>query len=284
MSALTPTQAAGTGTGTSGTRAVPVPGVTFPRVLFMEWTKLWSLRSTRWVLVVSFIAMAAPGPIIAAVQMARWAHLSAHDKATFFSIDTGVGGWHIAQLGIGVLGVLIISGEYSTGMIRSTLMAVPRRLPVLAAKVLVYAAITFVLMTVATLISYLVTQAIVTEHHIQHGLGAPQALRVVIGNILFLTVLGTMCVGLGTWVRNSAGGIAAFVGLLFVLSGLIDILPTSVGNSVMPYLPLNAGTGVATYHFDNSHHLSPWGGFALFCGYTAIILVGAAITLLRRDA
>jgi ABC-2 type transport system permease protein len=263
---------------------VAVPGVTFPRVLFGEWTKLWSLRSTRWVLLASFIAMAAPGPIIAAVEMARWANLSAHDRATFFAIDTGVGGWHLAQLGIGVLGVLIISGEYSTGMIRSSLMAVPRRLPVLAAKVLVYAAITFVLMLIATAISYFATQAIVSEHHIQHGIGFPGALRVFAGNVLFLTVLGTMCVGLGTWVRNSAGGIAAFVGLLFVLSGLIDILPTSLGNSVMPYLPLNAGTGVATYHFDNSHHLSPWGGFALFCGYTAVILVGAAITLTRRDA
>jgi ABC-2 type transport system permease protein len=261
-----------------------VPGVTFPRVLLSEWTKLWSLRSTRWVLLVSFIAMAAPGPIISAVQMGRWAHLSLHDRLTFDSIDVGVGGWHLAQLGIGVLGVLIISGEYSTGMIRSSLMAVPRRLPVVAAKVLVYAAVTFALMAVATLISYFVTQAIVSGHHIQHGVGAPGALRVVLGNILFLTVLGTMCVGLGTWVRNTAGGIAAFVGLIFVLSGLIDILPANIGNAVSPYLPLNAGTGVATHHFDNSHHLSPWGGFALFCGYTLIILLGAAITLMRRDA
>jgi ABC-2 type transport system permease protein len=263
---------------------VSVPGVTFPRVVLSEWTKLWSLRSTRWVLLVSFIAMAAPGPIISAVQMGRWAHLTLHDRATFNSIDAGVGGWHLAQLGIGVLGVLIISGEYSTGMIRSSLMAVPRRLPVLAAKVLVYAGVALGLMLVATLISYFVTQAIVTEHHIQHGIGDPGALRVVIGNILFLTVLGTMCVGLGAWVRNSAGGIAAFVGLIFVLSGIVDILPTSIGNAVNPYLPLNAGTGVATFHFDNSHHLSPWGGFALFCGYTLIILVGASITLMRRDA
>jgi ABC-2 type transport system permease protein len=263
---------------------VAVPGVTFPRVLLSEWTKLWSLRSTRWVLAVSFIAMAAPGPIISAVQMGRWAHLTLHDRATFNSIDAGVGGWHLAQLGIGVLGVLIISGEYSTGMIRSSLMAVPRRLPVLAAKVLVYAGVAFVLMLVATLISYFVTQAIVAEHHIQHGIGDPGALRVVVGNILFLTVLGTMCVGLGAWVRNSAGGIAAFVGLIFVLSGIVDILPTSIGNAVNPYLPLNAGTGVATFHFDNSHHLSPWGGFALFCGYTLIILLGASITLMKRDA
>jgi ABC-2 type transport system permease protein len=277
MSALAPAEQA-------GRSRVSVPGVTFPRVVLSEWTKLWSLRSTRWVLLVSFIAMAAPGPIIAAVQMARWAHLTVHDRATFDSIDAGVGGWHLAQLGIGVLGVLVISGEYSTGMIGSSLMAVPRRLPVLAAKILVYAGVVFVLMLVATCISYFVTQAIVTEHHIQHGISAPGALRVVIGNVLFLTVLGVMCVGLGGWVRNSAGGIAAFVGLIFVLSGIVDILPTNLGNAVMPYLPLNAGSGVATYRFDNSHHLSPWGGFALFCGYTVVVLLGASLTLMRRDA
>jgi hypothetical protein len=93
-----------------------------------------------------------------------------------------------------------------------------------------------------------------------------------------------MCVGLGTWVRNSAGGIAAFVGLIFVIAGLVDILPVSIANAVNPYLPLNAGTAAATYRFDNPHHLAPWAGFGVFCAYTAIILIGAAITLLRRDA
>jgi ABC-2 type transport system permease protein len=268
----------------AGRTQVAGGSVTFPRVVRSEWTKLWSLRSTRWVLLVSFIAMAAPGPVISAVQMGRWAHLTLHERVTFDSIDTGVGGWHLAQLGIGVLGVLIISGEYSTGMIRSSLMAVPRRLPVLGAKVLVYAGVIFVLMLVATAISFFATQAIVAEHHIQHGIGYPGALRVVIGNVLFLTVLGIMCVGLGGWVRNSAGGIAAFVGLIFVLSGIIDILPSNIGNAVMPYLPLNAGTAVATYTFENSHHLTPWGGFALFCGYTLIVMLGASLTLTRRDA
>jgi ABC-2 type transport system permease protein len=268
---------------TTGGR-LDVPGVTFRRVVSSEWTKLWSLRSTRWVLLVSFIAMAAPGPIIAAYNMIRWAHLTPHARAAIDAIDDGVGGWHLAQLGIGVLGVLVISGEYSTGMIRSSLMAVPRRLPVLAAKVLVYAAVVFVLMGVATLVSYFGTQAILTAHHLQQGIGAPDAGRVIIGNILFLTVLGVMCVGLGGWVRNSAGGLAAFVGVIFVLAGLVDILPTSVANSVNPYLPLNAGTGVATHTFENSHHLSPWGGFGLFCGYAVIVLVGASITLMRRDA
>ena len=268
----------------TGRAGVDVPGVTFPRVVRSEWTKLWSLRSTRWTLALSFIAMAGLGPLVAVIQMARWAQLSASDRLTFDSINSGVGGWHLAQLGIGVLGVLIISGEYSTGMIRSSLMAVPRRLPVLASKVLVYAAVAFVLMVIASLVSFFAVQAIVTQHHVQHGIGAPGALRVVIGDGLFLTVLAIMCVGLGCWVRNSAGGIAAFVGLLFVLPGIVAILPTSIGNSVSEYLPLNAGTTVVTHHFDNSHHLGIWGGFGVFCGYTVIVLIGASITLLRRDA
>ena len=139
-------------------------------------------------------------------------------------------------------------------------------------------------MTVATAISYFVTQAIVTEHHIQHGIGAPGALRVVVGNILFLTVLGTMCVrarDLGAQQRRRHRCLRR--------DHLRPLRPgrhpaSNLNDAISPYLPLNAGTGVATYRFENSHHLSPWGGFALFCGYTLFILVGAAITLLRRDA
>jgi ABC-2 type transport system permease protein len=258
--------------------------VTARHVLRAEWTKLWTLRSTRWTLLLSFIAMAGLGPLVAAVQMSRWSHLSAHDRATFDAINAGVGGWHLAQLGIGVLGVLVISGEYTTGMIRSSLLAVPRRLPVLWAKLVVYAAVTFVLMLVASLISFFVVQAIVTQHHVQHGIGDPGALRTVVGTALFLTVLGAMCVGFGGWVRNTAGGIAAFVGLLFVLPGITDILPSSVSNAISPYLPLSTGTTLASHTFDNSHHLSDWGGFALFCGYTAGVVAAAAITLIRRDA
>lgn len=268
----------------AATTAVAKPGVTFPRVLRSEWTKLWTLRSTRWTLLLSFIGMAALGPLVAAVQMSRWGQLSLHDRATFDAIDSGVGGYHLAQLGIGVLGVLVISGEYSTEMIRSSLMAVPRRLPVLWAKIVVYAAVTFVLMLIAALISFFVVQAIVTQHHVQHSIGDPGALRTVVGSALFLTVLGAMCVGLGGLVRNSAGGIAAFVGLLFVLPGISAILPSSVNDSVSPYLPLSAGTTITSHHFDNSHHLTNWGGFALFCGYTLVLIVGACITLRRRDA
>jgi ABC-2 type transport system permease protein len=264
--------------------AAPRGGVTQTRVLRSEWTKLWTLRSTRWSLLAAVVAMAGLGILIAAVQMSRWTHLEPHERAVYDSIDTGVGGYHLAQLAIGVLGVLVISGEYSTGMIRSSFMAVPKRLPVLWAKVGVFAAVTFVLMLVASLVSFFGVQAIVSGHHLQHSLGDPHALRVVVGTALFLTVLGILSIGIGGLVRNTAGGIALFVFLLFVLPGITAILPASIADAINPYLPLNAGFTVATSTFENSNHLSPWGGFALFCGYAALAVGAAAVGLLRRDA
>jgi ABC-type transport system involved in multi-copper enzyme maturation permease subunit len=268
--------------------AVPVTAfrgrVTQARVARSEWTKLWSLRSTRWSLLTAFVAMAGLGILIAAVQMNRWNALGAEERAVYDSIDTGVAGYHLAQLAIGVLGVLVISGEYSTGMIRSSLMAVPRRLPVLAAKLGVFAAVTFVLMLVATLISFFGTQAIVAGHGLDQTLGDPHALRAVVGSALFLTVLGALGVGLGALIRNTAGGVATFAGLLFVLPAVPALLPGSISDAVRPYLPLNAGTSIATSTFEAGPHLSPWGGFAVFCAYTAAVLVAAAVRLVRRDA
>jgi ABC-type transport system involved in multi-copper enzyme maturation permease subunit len=258
--------------------------VTFRRVLESEWTKLRTLRSTRWSLLAAVVAMAALGPAVAAVQMSRWAHLGVEERAHFDAVDAGVGGYHLAQLAIGVLGVLVITGEYSTGMIKSSFMAVPARLPVLWAKIAVFAAVTFALMLVSTLISFYAVQAIVTQHHQQVTLGSPHALRAVIGTALFLTVLGALAVGLGALVRNTAGGIASFAGLLFVLPGVVALLPASTADAVSPYLPLNAAFAVATSRFDSSHHLAPWAGFAVFAGYALLVVAAAALGLLRRDA
>jgi ABC-2 type transport system permease protein len=259
-------------------------GVTFVRVLQSEWTKLRTLRSTLWSLVAAVVAMAGLGPAVAAVQTSRWSHMPLDDRLRFDSIDSGVGGYHGAELAIGVLGVLVVTGEYATGMIRSSLMAVPRRLPVLWAKLAVFAAVTFSLMLAATVISFFAVQAIVAQHHQQVTLGAPHALRAVIGTALFLTVLGVLAVGLGGLVRNTAGGIASVVGVLFVLPGIVALLPASTADAVNPYLPLNAGFAVATSTFENSHHLAPWTGFAVFGGYAALAVAAAAFGLLRRDA
>jgi ABC-type transport system involved in multi-copper enzyme maturation permease subunit len=258
--------------------------VTQGRVARSEWTKLWSLRSTRWSLLAAVVSMIALGIVFSAVQMGRWGSLSLHDRLTFDATDVGLGGYHLALLAIGVLGVVVISGEYSTGMVRSTLMAVPKRLPVLWAKLGVFAGVTFVLMLASTLIAFFAAQAITTSHHVNHTLGSPNALRAVVGTALFLTVLGALGVGLGTLIRNTAGGIAALVGLLFVLPGITALLPASTADAISPYLPLNAGGAVVTSTFSNSHHLTPWAGFAVFCAYAVVIVIAGAVRLARSDA
>lgn len=261
----------------------PGERVTLPRVIRSEWTKLWSLRSTRWSLLAAFVAQAGLGPLIAAITMARWSQLSLGDKLSLNVIDRSLGGWHLAQLAVAILGVMIISGEYHTGMIRSSLMAAPRRLPVLWAKLLVFSSVIFVLILIGAFIGFLGGQAIFTEHHVNVGLSATHALRAVFGTALYMTATGAMCVALGVIVRRTAGGIALFVGVFWVLPGLVEILPSSLANAIHPYLPSNAGGAVAQALTD-PFTFSAWGGFALFCGYTLAVIAIAAVVLLRRDA
>jgi ABC-2 type transport system permease protein len=258
-------------------------GVTQMRVTHSEWTKLWSLRSTRWSLLVAVIAMTGLGMVIAAVQMAHWTHLSPSDRLTLNPVDVSTGGFHFAQLAIGVLGVLVISGEYSTGMIRSSFAAVPRRLPVLWGKLLTFGGVTLGLMLPAALISFFGSQAILQQHHVQTTFGSPHVARAVVGSALFLTVVGLMGLALGALIRSTAGGIATLAGVLFVLPGIADILPNSWGDSISPYLPSSAGEAIMAIHPDPTA-LAPWTGFGLFCLYTALALAAAAVLLVRRDA
>jgi hypothetical protein len=257
--------------------------VTLARLIRSEWTKLWTLRSTRWSLLLAFVAQAGLGPLIALIEMSRWSHLSLQDRLTINPIDHSLGGWHLAQLAVAVLGVMTITGEYHTGMIRSSLMAAPKRLPVLWAKLIVFSSVALVLMVIAAFIGFLGGQAIYTEHHVNVGLSAPHALRAVIGAALFTTLTGALCIALGTIVRRTAGGIALFVGVFFVLPGLVETLPSSTADAIHPYLPNNAGGGLAQA-LPDAHMFSPWGGFALFCGYTVVVIAIAARLLLQRDA
>ena len=256
--------------------------VTLRHVVRSEWTKLWSLRSTRWSLLLMFIAQAGLGALISAITMGNWNT----DEATrigFNAVDLSLGGFHIAQLAIGVLGVLVITGEYSTGQIRSSLMAVPKRLPVLWGKIIVFAAVVFVLVLVSALVGFFASQEIFTEHAVNVTLSAPHALRAVIGVALYLTLTGVMCIALGVIIRATAGAITLFVALILVLPGIVAILPTNLSNSISPYLPSDAGATVAQA-VQGSNSLAPWTGFAVFCGYVAILVAIAATLLVRRDA
>ena len=180
------------------------------------------------------------------------------------------------------LGVLVITAEYSTGMIRSTFSAVPRRLPVLWGKALVYGVAVFVVSLPAVFIVFFAGQAILSAQHINIAISHPGVLRALFGAALFLTVMGLFGLGLGAIVRSTAGGIALLAGIVFVLPTLLDLLPTSAANSISPYLPSNAGGAVWTINPD-PHTLAPWAGLAVFAAYAALSIAIAGMLLARRD-
>jgi hypothetical protein len=257
--------------------------VTQARVALAEWTKLRSVRSTRWSLFVA-VLLTIGFPVLASfVVGAHWSHMSPEDRAHRHPLDIALVGVNIAQLAIGVLGVLVISAEYSTGMIRASFTAVPKRLPVLWAKAAVFAVVTFVLTLPSVFVAFYASQAILDRHHIlQISLSAPGVARAVIGGALYLTVIGIFALGLGGIVRNTAGGIALFAAILFVIPPLMNVLPTSWNDAITPYLPSSAGRDVFSLVQD-SGSIGAWPGFALFCGYALVAVGIAAVLLVRRD-
>lgn len=256
--------------------------VTQTRVIVSEWTKLKSLRSTRYSLVAALLLTIGIAALACAVVAHHWAHMSFQDRHNFHPLEVNLAGVQIAQLAIGVLGVLVITGEYSTGMIRATMTAVPKRLPVLWAKAIVYGLVVLSLAVPATLIAFVVGQSILARHQIDIAFSHPGVARVVFGAALYLTVIGLFGLGIGAIVRNTAGGIATFAGIMFVLPPLMNVLPRSWNDAATPYLPLSAGQAIMALT-RGEHQLAPWTGLGLLCAYTAAALAVASVLLVSRD-
>lgn len=257
--------------------------VTQLRVLHAEWIKLRTLRSTFWTLAVATVALVGFGLLFCAVNASRWPNMPTPERAQFHPAQISLRGYFLAQLAVGVLGVLTVTGEYATGMIRSSFAAVPRRLPVLWAKAALYAAVVWAVMSAAALGAFLGGQALLSPRHIGLSLGDPGVLRVVLGTGLYLTVVGLLGVAIGALVRNTAGGIAVVFAVLLILPALTEALPDSWYNAVDRYLPSTAGQSVlALDHVP--HTLQPWPGLGLFALYALAALAAAAVLLRRRDA
>ncbi len=235
----------------------PALKVTQARVLLSEFTKFRSLRSTMYTLLTAVALMIGIGALFSAVTASQYHTFSAADRAAFNPAATSLQGTVFAVVAFGVLGVLLMSGEYTTGMIRSSLAAVPRRLPVLWGKLAVFAGTIFSVSLVASFISFFLGQALLSGHHLGVAITTPGALRSVIGAALYVT---------------------------FVVPPLAGLLPASVSNHLTPYLPSNAG-GVLWSGAANVHNaLAPWTGFALLCGYAVVLIAAAAWRLRRADA
>lgn len=274
---------------TSALATVEVPRLehvgrlTQAKVAVSEWTKLHSLRSTRWSLLIAVVLSIGLPALFASVTSSHWGSMSPHERADRHPLDIALAGVNVAQLAIAVLGVLVITGEYSTGMIRASITAVPKRLPVLWAKIGVFGSVTFVLMLPAVIIAFFVSQSILSEHELlQISWSHPGVARSVVGGAGYLMLIGVFALAIGAIVRNTAGGIAAFAALFFVIPPLMNILPSRWNNAISPFLPDAAGRRMFSLT-TGAHDLHPWPGFLLFLGYTTLAVVVAAVLLVRRD-
>jgi ABC-2 type transport system permease protein len=256
--------------------------VTQARVIRSEWTKLRTLPSSAWSLLAAAVLIVGFGALYSGVRVTR----PPRDPAAIASFDptaVSLSGLQLAQLAIGVLGALLITGEYATGTIRTSFAAVPRRLPVLWGKAIGYALAVLALCVPATFAAFLVGQSILSSEHLDTTLSQPGAARAVLGGALYLAAVGLLGLGLGALLRSTAAAVGALFGLLFAPQILVGFLPSTWSDHIYGYLPAPAGIAVTNLRPDPIS-LAPWTGFGVFCLYTAILLALAAWRLRRQDA
>ena len=254
-------------------------------VMRSEWTKIRTVRSTFWTLLAAVVAMVGIAVIASEVVVHQWAAMSADDKVGFSSIELSLAGAFFAQLAVGVLGVLVITTEYGTGMIRATFSAVPQRRTVLGAKALVLFLVTLVVGLVSSFVAFFTSQLILGTYSAEKltaSITDPGALRAVLGAGVFLALMGLLGMSVGAVLRRSAGAITALFGLVFFLPGLMELLPHSIKDNVNKFLPSNAGSAIYR-QLPGADVLSPGAGMLVLCAYALGGLVLAAVIVQRRD-
>lgn len=261
--------------------------LSFPRVVRSEWIKLRSLRSTFWTLIAVVVIVVGLAALLSAVvpkASALGAQVPPSQLADFVT-NTATSGLMFAQLVVAVLGVLVISGEFSTGMIRSSFAAVPRRFPVLAAKAIVLFLTSFIVGLVSIAISWAIAVPVLTGKGYKGDLFTQDTLWAILGAALYLGLVSVFALGVGTIVKSSAGGIATALGVLFLLPILANVFGGLMNQKwvidAAHYLISNAGTGMSG---GTNGTLEPWANVVTVFVWAAVSFVLGAILLQRRDA
>jgi ABC-2 type transport system permease protein len=264
-------------------RAVPPaakrPGL--PGTLRSELTKILSVRSTYWTLL-AFMAASIGWAVLDCAGTVS--HGAGFDfNATQASLTGQVA---LGELIIVVLGALVITSEYSTGMIRTSLAVMPRRGVLYASKAIVFAAVTFAISLVTSFVDFFAGQAILSSKHYNTTLTQPGVLRAVLLSAAIVAVFGLLAYGAGAIIRHSAGAITAILGMIFLIPLLAQALPTSWFQDLQRWLPGGGALEPIARSVApiNDHLFSAWGEFAVFSGYAAVLLALGAWLFIRRDA
>ena len=281
-----------TGTTLSTASAAPTtmsehdvdPG--FRDLLRSEWTKIRSVRSTIWALVTLVLLTIGFTALLSWLTTSQWDTIDLATRQQLIADPTSQilgSGFQFSQLAICVLGVLVMTGEYSTGTIRASVLAVPARTPMLAAKAIVFAVLVFVVAEIAAVPSFFLGSAIL-HSRVSVSLTDPGVFRAIIGVGLYSAMLGVFAIAIGTLVRHTAGAITGIIGFVLVLSPLTLLLPGTVGAHIHACLPTVAGQQIATTVQAPDQLLGPWQGFGVFSLWTIALMLVANFALTHRDA
>jgi ABC-2 type transport system permease protein len=255
-------------------------GLTMPRVIRSEWIKLRSVRSTVITLGFAGLAVAVFGVLVSIIS--NGTAIGGDGEVVTDAAGNSLFGTNIAQLVLGVLGALLFSSEYATGLIRATLTTVPKRLPVLWAKVIVVSATTFATMVASVLVAFFAGQALYGGVGAGASLFDPGVPRALLGAALFPTAIAVMGLAFGALLRHTATAVGLLFGMLFIVPLLLQTLG-GVWVDIVSYLPSEAGQAM-TGLVEDPDRLSPLAGFAVTIVWVGALLAGAALALTRRDA
>lgn len=251
-------------------------GTQLRRAVRFEAAKATSVRSTLWALLAFVAIMLALAAVFAALTATGAAPPS---DPVLLSLQ----GVFMGQVALGLLGALVVTSEYGSGLVRVSLAAVPARVVLLAAKALVVLGLTAVVATATSLAAFLLAQAVLASDGLDVALTGPGVLRAVVGCGAYLALVAVLGVGLGALVRSTAAAVVLLTGGLFLLPVLVQLLPASWREVVLPWLPSQAGQAVLQ-PAPGDLFLGPWTGLAVLAGYALAVLVAGGVRLARSDA
>jgi ABC-2 type transport system permease protein len=258
------------------------PRVTQTSVTRSEWIKFRSVRLNTILLLAAGVALAVLGTLFSSFA-GTGEFAGPPGSGGGDSLSTSFGAMNLSQLIIGVMAAVFVTGEYATGMIRSMFAAVADRLPVLWAKAIVAGGLTWVVMTIASLVTFFAGQAVYGGDAATYSLSDDGVLRAVLGGGVYAAAIAVMAVALGFILRSTSAAIGTLVVSLMIAPGLIGLLPDSISDTVGKVLPSNAGSAFMSVA-DNPDLLSPWAGFAVIGVWLVALLGAAAVVVRRRDA
>ncbi|MCX4765022.1 ABC transporter permease [Streptomyces sp. NBC_01275] len=252
------------------------------QVVRSEWTKIRSVASTVWTLSLAVFVTVALGMLISALSRNEFDKMSRNDRLSFDPTFISFAGMSLGQLAMIVFGVLVVSNEYSTGMIRTSLAAVPQRGTFLFSKIAVAAGLCLVVGLATSFVAFFLGQAMLGSHRAE--IGDPGVLRAVIGGGIYMTLIAVFSMGVAVMLRSPMLSLGILMPFFFLISNILGNV--SATKKIGRYLPDQAGSKImqVVTPVDDDTPYGPWGGLAIMAVWVAVALVGGYTLLKRRDA